>query len=80
MGKPLTQIEVEQLYRDAADLLSQIVYEPLTLARVAGTLLVYEVQETEAEEIEWFRSQVQQCLDDEAVEELIESMHRTDAL
>ncbi len=53
---------------------------PLTLARVAGTLLVYQVQDTELEESQWFNNQVKQCLDEEEVEELIESIHRTDAL
>ncbi len=80
MGKSLDQSVAERLYQDAHDLLNHILYEPLTLARVAGTLLVYEVQDTEAKEMEWFKSQVQQCSDDEAVEELIESMHRTDVL
>lgn len=80
MGKPLDQIAAERLYQDAYALLNHILYEPITLARVAGTLLVYEIQGAEAEEMEWFKSQVQQCSDDEAVEELIESMHRTDVL
>jgi hypothetical protein len=52
----------------------------MTLARVAGTLLVYQIGDTEPEEIKWFNTQVKQCLDSEEVEELIESIHRTDAL
>ncbi|WP_089131113.1 hypothetical protein [Tolypothrix sp. NIES-4075] len=32
----------------------------LTLARVAGTLLVYQIEDTEPEEIKWFNTQVQQ--------------------
>jgi hypothetical protein len=80
MGKPLDEVAAERLYRDAHDLLNHISYEPLTLVRVAGTLLVYQVQDTESEELEWFRSQVQQCLSDEEAEELIESIHRSDAL
>jgi hypothetical protein len=80
MGKTLDAIAAEQLYQDASELLNHISYEPLTLARVAGTLLVYQIQETEAEELEWFRLQVQQCPSDEEIEELIESVHRTDAL
>jgi hypothetical protein len=51
----------------------------LTLARVAGTLLVYDIQ-TATEELQWFKAQIEQCLDEEEVEELIESIHRTDAL
>ena len=68
------------LYQEASGLLAHLSPEPLTLARVAGTLLVYQRQATSPEELVWFRSQVQQCLDDEAVEELIESIHRVDAL
>ncbi|GAB1538795.1 hypothetical protein NUACC21_14590 [Scytonema sp. NUACC21] len=80
MGQPLDEIAAERLYQDASTLLNSIPYEPLTLARVAGTLLVYQVQNTEPEELEWFKSQVQQCSNDEEVEELIESINRTDGL
>ncbi len=80
MGQPLDEVAAEQLYQDASLLLDRIPCEPLTLARVAGTLLVYQVQDTEPEELEWFKSQVQQCSSDEEIEELIESIHRTDAL
>ncbi|HEY9643142.1 MAG TPA: hypothetical protein V6C57_21820 [Coleofasciculaceae cyanobacterium] len=80
MGNPLDEVAAAGLYQEAHDLLSHISYEPLTLARVAGTLLVYQFQEAEVGELVWFRSQVQQCLNDEEVEELIESIHRTDAL
>lgn len=79
MGKPLDEAAAERLCQDAHDLLSHLPYEPLTWARVAGTLLVYQ-HDTESEELEWFRSQVQQCPSDEEVEELIESIHRDDAL
>ncbi|HEY9627824.1 MAG TPA: hypothetical protein V6C84_11025 [Coleofasciculaceae cyanobacterium] len=80
MGKPLNEVAAARLCQEAHELLHHISYEPLTLARVAGTLLVYQLQKTEAEELVWFKSQVQQCPDDEEVEELIESIHRTDAL
>ncbi|MBW4661419.1 MAG: hypothetical protein KME15_22315 [Drouetiella hepatica Uher 2000/2452] len=80
MGRPLDDVAAARLYQESNDLLNHISYESLTLARVAGTLLVYQMQKTEVEELEWFRSQVQQCADDEEVEELIESIHRTDAL
>ncbi|KAF3884553.1 MULTISPECIES: hypothetical protein [Nostocales] len=80
MGQPLDERAAERLYRDASLLLDGIPCEPLTLARVAGTLLVYQVQNTEPEELEWFKSHVQQCSNDEEVEELIESIHRTDSL
>jgi hypothetical protein len=68
-----------EIYQNTCDLLSHISPSPLTLARVAGTLLVYRVQDTELEEYHWFNNQVKQCLDEE-VEELIESIHCTDAL
>jgi hypothetical protein len=61
-------------------LLNEISYEPLTLARVAGILLVYQLQGAEPEEVEWFKSQIKQFSDVEEVEELIESVHRVDAL
>jgi regulator of sirC expression with transglutaminase-like and TPR domain len=80
LGRSLNASATEQLYTDAAALLDHIPHEPLTLAHVAGTLLVFQVQGVETEELEWFRSQVQQCPSDEDVEELIESMHREDAL
>jgi hypothetical protein len=81
MGHPIDTKIAKQLYQEAADLLSHMAYAPITLARVAGTLLVYQLQKgIEPEEVEWFKNQVTQCPDDEEVEELIESLHRTDAL
>jgi hypothetical protein len=80
LGSPLDETSVMQIYQNACDLLSHLSPSPLTLARVAGTLLVYQVQDTEPEELNWFNTQVRQCLDEEEVEELIESIYRTDAL
>lgn len=80
LGSPLDKASVMQIYQNACDLLSHVSPSPLTLARVAGTLLVYRVKNTEPEEIKWFNTQVKQCLDEEEVEELIESIYRTDAL
>ncbi|HEY9909306.1 MAG TPA: hypothetical protein V6D18_17085 [Thermosynechococcaceae cyanobacterium] len=80
LGKSLDLDSAAQIYQEAYDLLGHISYAPITLARVAGTLLVYQAQEAEAEELKWFKLQVRQCPDDEEVEELIESIHRTDAL
>ena len=80
IGESLSQAAAGQIYQEACGLLSHISFAPITLARLAGTLLVYQLQEAEAEELEWFKSQINQCPDDEAVEELIESLHRTDAL
>jgi len=81
IGHSINERTAKQIYQEAAELLSHISYAPITLARLAGTLLVYQVQQgLEPEEPEWFKSQVQQCSDDTDVEELIESLHRTDAL
>ena len=77
---PLDQLSVEQIYQNARDLLSHISPTPVTLARVAGTLLVYHIQDPEGDELKWFKAQIEQCLDEEEVEESIESLHRTDAL
>ena len=79
LGHPLDRASIDRLYQNARDLLSHISSAPLTLARVAGTLLVYDIQ-TATEELQWFKAQIEQCLDEEEVEELIESIHRTDAL
>ena len=80
LGHPLDQSSVEQLYQSARDLLTHISPTPVTLARVAGTLLVYHIQDPEGDELKWFKAQIEQCLDEEEVEESIESLHRTDAL
>jgi hypothetical protein len=77
---PLDQLSVEQLYQSARDLLTHISPTPVTLARVAGTLLVYHIQDPEGDELKWFKVQIEQCSDEEEVEESIESLHRTDAL
>jgi hypothetical protein len=45
LGHPLDQSSVDRLYQNALDLLSHISPTPVTLARVAGTLLVYHIQE-----------------------------------
>lgn len=80
LGYPLDESSVMEIYQDACALLSHLSPSPLTLARVAGTLLVYRVNDTVPEESNWFSNQVKQCLDEEEVEELIESISRTDAL
>jgi hypothetical protein len=80
LGHPLNSGEVTKLYENARDLLSHISPAPITLARVAGALLVYQVQQTEPEELKWFYTQIEQCRDDEEVEESIESIHRIDGL
>jgi hypothetical protein len=80
LGHPLDRASVEQLYQDARDLLSHVSPAPVTLARVAGTLLVYHIQDPAAEELKWFKAQIEQCVDEEEVEESIESLHRVDGL
>jgi anthranilate phosphoribosyltransferase len=77
---PLDRVEIDKLYQDAKNLLSHIDPGQVTLARVAGVLLVYRIQDSEAEEIAWFKDQIEQCTDDEEVEEMIESLHRIDTL
>jgi hypothetical protein len=80
LGHPLDRLIIEDLYKDAKNLLSHIDPAPVTLARVAGVLLVYRIQDSEAEEVVWFKDQIEQCTDDEEVEETIESLHRIDTL
>lgn len=77
---PLDKTTAAQLYHEAIDLLSHLDYDLLTVARVAGTLLVYQAHRVEAEELAWFKAEVRQCPSADEVEELIESLHRTDAL
>jgi hypothetical protein len=71
---------VDRIYQNALDLLNHISPAPVTLARVAATLLVYHILDPNTEELQWFKTQIKQCRDEEEVEELIESIHRTDAL
>jgi anthranilate phosphoribosyltransferase len=80
LGQPLDRPTIEQIYHQAQDLLSHISPTAVTLARVAGVLLVYRIQNPAAEELQWFNAQIQQCTDEEEVEESIESLHRVDGL
>lgn len=80
LGEPIDPAAAQQLYQEAVDLLDHLACTPLTLARLAGTLLVYRLQKGTAEELGWLQTQIQAATEVEAVEELIESMHRTDAL
>lgn len=80
LGHSIDDEVVQQIYQDAADLLNHISPEPLTLARVAGVLLVYQLQDTKDGELKWFKAQLHQCQDEEEVEELVESISRSDAL
>jgi hypothetical protein len=80
LGHSLDRASIDQIYQTAIDLLGHISPEPVTLARVAATILVYYIQDPAAEELKWLKAQIEQCLDEEEVEELIESIHRTDTL
>lgn len=80
LEQPLDRSTIENIYQHAQALLSHISPTPVTLARVAGVLLVYHVQNPDAEELKWFNNQIEQCVDDEEVEEAIESLHRVDGL
>lgn len=76
MGEPIAPEAAQQLYQEAVDLLSHLTYEPITLARVAATLLVYQLQSIEPEELVWLKFQIKEATEAEEVEELIESMSR----
>jgi predicted transcriptional regulator len=76
MGEPITSKVATQLYQEATDLLAHLSYEPITLARLAGTLLVYQLQPIEPEELKWLKTQIMEATEAEEVEELIESMSR----
>jgi hypothetical protein len=65
LGHPLDKASVKQMYQNARDLLSHISPTPVTLARVAGTLLVYHIQDPDGEEVKWFKAQIEQCSDEE---------------
>ena len=65
LGHPFDKASVEQMYQNAQDLLSHISPTPVTLARVACTLLVYHIQDPEGEELRWFKALIEQCLDEE---------------
>lgn len=80
IGQPISEAIAYRIYEEAIALLSHLSYAPVTLGRVAGLLLVYELQEVEPDEVDWFKNQVQQCRDGEDVEELIESLSRIDTL
>jgi hypothetical protein len=80
LGQTLDQASIDRLCQTAEDLLRNVSPAPVTLARVAGTLLVYQIQDPAGEELQWFKDQIEQCADEEEVEEVIESIHRIDTL
>lgn len=76
MGQPISTATAQQLYQEAIQLLSHLDYAPITLARLAGTLLVYRLKPTDSEELDWLKTQIQAATEAEEVEELIASMGR----
>lgn len=80
LGQPSDIAAVRELYETAQGLVSHLSPDPLTLARVAGVLLVYQLPDTDPDEVRWFKSELQNCSDIESVEELIDSLSRPDAL
>lgn len=71
---------IQKLYETAQGLVGHLSPDTLTLARVAGVLLVYQLPDTDPGEVQWFKSQLQNCPDVESIEELIDSVSRPDAL
>ncbi|MGG6263470.1 hypothetical protein ACQ4M3_03820 [Leptolyngbya sp. AN03gr2] len=80
LGQPHDTAAIQQLYESAEALVSQLDPDPLTLARLAGVLLVYQLPDTDRDEVKWFKSEVQNCEDVEAIEDLIDSISRPDSL
>ncbi|MCU0549560.1 MAG: hypothetical protein MUC48_09460 [Leptolyngbya sp. Prado105] len=77
---PSDTTAIRELYETAERLVSHLAADPLTLARVAGVLLVYQLPDTDSDEVRWFKSELQNCPDIESVEELIDSLSRPDSL
>lgn len=80
LGQPDDTATIRQLYKSAQELVSHLSPDPLTLVRVAGVLLVYQLPDTEPDEVRWFKSELQNCPDVESIEELIDSLSRPDSL
>lgn len=80
LGQPHDATAIRQLYESAQELVSHLSPDPLTLARLAGVLLVYQLPDTDRDEVKWFKSEVRNCQDVEAIEDLIDSISRPDAL
>ena len=80
LEQPEEDAAIDQLYETAEGLVGHLAPDPLTIARVAGVLLVYQLPDTDLDEVRWFESQLQNCPDTESIEELIDSLSRPDAL
>jgi hypothetical protein len=80
LGHLLDADAIQQLYQSAEALVSQLAPDSLTIARVAGVLLVYQISDADPEEAEWFKTELRNCHDEESVDELIDLISRSDAL
>jgi hypothetical protein len=80
LGQPQDAATIAYLYESAQELLDHLSPDPLTVGRVAGVLLVYQLPDTDPNEAKWFKSELRACQDNESVEELIDSIFRPDAL
>lgn len=80
LGHPLDADAIQQLYQLAEALVGHLAPDPLTTARVAGILLVYQISDADPEEAKWFKTELRNCQDEESIEELIDSISRPDAL
>jgi hypothetical protein len=80
LGYPQDAAQIAQLYQSTQVLLDHLAPDSLTLARVAGVLLVYRLSAADPDEAKWFKAQLRDCQDEESIEELIDSISRPDAL
>jgi hypothetical protein len=58
---------IQQLYQKVQGLLSHLAPDPLTVARVTGVLLVYQLPGTDREEVKWFEAELQNSSDLESL-------------
>lgn len=80
LGQQQDAAAIASLYQTAGLLVSHLSPDPLTVARVAGVLLVYQLPDTDPNEVKWFENELKNCSDVESIEELIDSLSRLDAL
>jgi hypothetical protein len=80
LGQPKDTAAIAQLCTEAQTLVQDIAADELTLARVMDVLRVYQLPGTDPDEVQWFKTALQECQDSESVEELIDSISRPDAL
>ncbi|BAU15703.1 hypothetical protein LEP3755_62680 (plasmid) [Leptolyngbya sp. NIES-3755] len=80
LGQAHDMAAIQELYETAQGLVSHLAPDPLTVARVTGVLLVYQLPDTDPNEVRWFKSELENCPDVESIKELIDSLSRPDAL